>query len=88
MQQATSLSELDFVQTVDGRLVSTWSPTRTGDHAKDCATGRTYGVQMLDLMRRQSNPVLLGQVTQGIVSGGIYSGVEIGFMQAIAEATS
>lgn len=86
MPQTASLTDLDFVHSVEGRLVSTWSPARTGDYTKDCAAGRSWAKQLLGLMQRQSNPILLGQVMQGMVAGGIYAGVEIGFMQGISES--
>jgi hypothetical protein len=65
--------------------VDPWKPTRTGDYATDCSTGRKYFNELLAFIERTGNPTLLCRVLSAQVRGGVWNGVEIGFAQAMGE---
>ncbi|RWI96417.1 MAG: hypothetical protein E5W06_00180 [Mesorhizobium sp.] len=62
-----------------------WQPKRSGDYSQDCAAGRAYYAELLDLMRQENNPTFLCRVLSAQVKGGVWDAVEIGFTQAMAE---
>lgn len=62
-----------------------WNPTRSGDYAKDCETGRSHFKELQDLMGSESNPLFLCRVLRAQVEGGKWEAIEIGFAQAMAE---
>lgn len=70
----------------NGAVTSNWAVTPTGDHQKDCHTGRQYFGLLNAVMRREDNPALLGRVLEGQVQAGRWTGIEIGFAAAAAEA--
>lgn len=81
--------ELSFVatDTVDGiSKISAWQPSRANDHSIDCQRGREYFRELREFMREGDNTVYLCRVMSAMVSAGVWSGVEIGFTQALSEA--
>jgi hypothetical protein len=56
-----------------------WSPDRSGDNSVANARGRGYAQELLDAMRADRNPVLLGGIVRAIGQGQVYGPVEIGF---------
>lgn len=64
-----------------------WAPARTGSHATDCDLGRRYADELLRHIERHECPPLLGYVCRAM-SAEIWGGVEVGFFQALAEATT
>lgn len=68
-----------------GSEINLWAPTETGEWATDTAAGRTYAAELIDVMRTNEAPMLLGHVAKAIVARGKHGGVEVGFFQQIAE---
>jgi hypothetical protein len=68
-----------------GSEINLWAPTETGDWATDTATGRTYAAELIDVMRTNEAPMLLGHVAKAIAARSKHGGVEVGFFQLIAE---
>jgi hypothetical protein len=62
-----------------------WAPDITGDWTIDCSRGRAYAEEALDFMRATDNPSCLGHIVKGMIGAGRYTGVEVGFLQRIAE---
>ncbi|RWX70470.1 hypothetical protein EN780_03485 [Mesorhizobium sp. M4B.F.Ca.ET.089.01.1.1] len=82
------LAALSFVGTDasgDYPKVVPWQPKRSGDYGRDCAAGRSYYVELHNLMLLENNPTFLARVISAQVAGGVWEGVEIGFTQAMAE---
>lgn len=80
-------SELAFVKsTPDGIVTSAWCVTPTGDYSLDCRTGGDYFRSLLALATANDNIMLITTVLQALVtSTTVLSGIEIGFLQAVAE---
>jgi len=75
------LKSLPFVKVnVNDIVTDFWNVEPTHDYQADCATGRSYFVQLYRAM--QSNPTLYNSVVQAIVLRAQWTGVEIGFFQA------
>lgn len=85
MRSVECVSELGFVETHGGHPTSMWSPNASGNYSLDNKIGRTHADQCVDLMRRQNNPALLGQVVRAMVDKGRFGGVEVGFMNRVAD---
>jgi len=68
-----------------GHVISTWTVESSGDYSKDCATGRHHFDQLLRAIDASGNLLLLSRVIEGQVKAGHWSGIEIGFTQAMAE---
>lgn len=63
-----------------------WCPARTGDWAADNITGRLYADRVISELQGEAKaPNFLGSIVRDMVRKGIYSGVEVGFFQRIAE---
>ena len=74
-------AHLPFVQ---GR--NYWSVTPSGDYADDCATGRAYARDALLWMVCGDFGAMLGYIVQAMPRGTNMGGIEIGFLQGIADA--
>lgn len=59
-------------------------PEVTGSYADECAAGRSTGGRLVRAMAEGDNPTLLGHVMAQHL-GRELSGVEVGFLSAIAE---
>jgi len=83
-----TFTDLAFVS-VDGPddrpVENAWSPLRSGNFEKDCATGRRYFSELYRLMKSNDNPMYLSRVLAAQARAGKWEGVEIGFAQAMAE---
>lgn len=66
----------------DGAL---WCPERTGSYAEDCKLGRFYAGELLGFIKVTGAHPFLGHVCAAIPRDS-WGGVEVGFLQAIAEA--
>jgi len=75
------LGELSFC----GENRELWAPTRR--QSDDGATGRARADELLNYMRRNGAPMLLGHVADAIfeATGGQFGQVEIGFFHRLAE---
>lgn len=58
----------------------------TGDYSADCEAGVGAAIELQDFMRTQDAPFMLGHVLQAMIAKGRWSGVEVGFAQAMAQA--
>ncbi|SLJ88400.1 hypothetical protein [Novosphingobium mathurense] len=76
---------LPFVSCNASGIESFWAPERVDDYVKDCATGREYAGQCLSLARETGNIPLVTRIIATMPRGSDMSGVEIGFLTAIAE---
>jgi hypothetical protein len=64
-----------------------WSVTATGDYTADCATGVRLGREYLDYEKREhEGPPLLPWIVADMPRD--LTGIEIGFLSAIAESLS
>jgi hypothetical protein len=81
MTDKHALESLSFVTAADGPL-NLWPAAIEGDYSMLCAAGRARGVELIDYMRRNEAPMVLGHVVAAMDE---YGPVEIGFFQAIAE---
>ncbi len=82
-------AEMPFVKCdAEGNVVDPWSVQPTDDYAENCRTGRRFFGLLLFPMRLENNPLLIGTVTQAIVMKGKWTGIEVGFIQAMSEEIS
>lgn len=63
-----------------------WAIVPTGDYSDDCEAGAAAAIELQDFMRDQDAPFMLGHVLRSMVEKGRWSGVEVGFAQAMAAA--
>jgi hypothetical protein len=68
------------------KVLDYWRPIRTGDWSTDCATGRVYAVKLIDWMKFHDDPLALTNVVKAITRKGVFTGVETGFFQIVAES--
>lgn len=80
-------ASLPFAGLVAGRL-SLWMPEPSESYAADCAKGHEYAAAAIEYMVRTGDYPLLGRIVQQITRLGRFGGLEIGFMSAVAIATS
>lgn len=77
------LTELPFiVSDSTGKVTDTWNVTPSNDWKQDCDLGRKFFYQTM----RHGVPTIV-RVTQGIVAKGQMSGIETGFLTAMAMET-
>lgn len=69
-----------------GRL-NFWAVSGTGNYRDDCSFGASIACDVLAEIRRTSNYSLLGWVVKDMKLGA-FSGVEVGFLAAIAKCAS
>lgn len=62
-----------------------WMPERSGSYARDCAQGRAYADELVEHIRGDSSPNLVGSVVAAMIGGGRYEGVEVGFCARLGE---
>lgn len=80
------IESLPFVARKAGRIVSYWSPARTGDYGEDCQTGRRYADMLMQFLRESGKPHVLPWIAQALPDQGQFGGVETGFTARIGEA--
>ena len=83
---APSLSSLPFVVCEPGRLTGLWVVEPSGDWPTDCATGRAHAAALIAFMAADGNTQQMGHIIRAIGQAGQWTGVEVGFCQAIADA--
>ena len=69
-----------------GNSGSMWSPERSGNYARDCATGRLYASELAEYVRLTGRLHTMSFVAQAIAASGEWGGVEIGFFTGISAA--
>jgi hypothetical protein len=79
---AISLSTLDVVEPVRAGFAL---PEPSGDWSADNRAGRDFATDLIERMATEEAPFLLGNLAKGMVAGGRYGGVEVGFFHRIAE---
>lgn len=67
--------------------INLWSVEESGDWRTDNERGRLSARELIERMRSQATPFLLGHVAKGIAQRGRHGGVEVGFFAEIAETT-
>lgn len=83
-----SLSALPFVDCQAGRPARLWAVQESGDWSTDCSIGREHGHALIAFMAADGNTQQLGHVIRAIGQTGKWTGVEVGFCQAIADAAA
>ncbi|MDM9626277.1 hypothetical protein QTL95_10240 [Rhizobium sp. S152] len=74
-----------FMEVKKGKVVDYWKvPTSAADKSES-SIGRAYCYELLEIMRADKAPYLLGWVMQAMAAKGSYGAIEIGFCQALAE---
>ncbi len=86
MTTQATITDLPFVVAHADGQKNLWSVQAAGDWASDCVTGADYGSTLLSYMRQADNPSTLGLIVQAMAQRGEWTGVECGFLHAIAEA--
>lgn len=81
-----TFEKLPFITTdVNGKIVSTWNVTPSGDYVADCATGRKYFRELMMIMHNTGNELYLSRVLTGQAAVfNTWSGIEIGFHQQMS----
>jgi hypothetical protein len=79
-----ALETLSFV-TATGGALNLWPAATDGSYGDICAAGRALGVELVDYMRQNEAPFVLGHVVDAMTG---YGPIEIGCFQAIAEHTT
>ena len=59
--------------------------TESGDYGADCLAGRDQAARALNYMNANSCPTMLGHLVEAMIARGRFSGLEVGFFQAISE---
>lgn len=77
------LLELPFVHV--GKTVDYWAVTACEDYAEDCATGRMFASMLVSFMRDHDAPTIMNWVLDAMPNGDDRCGLEIGFVQELAE---
>lgn len=72
---------LSFVH--QDKQVNFWNPARSGNYESDCAQGRKYAEELLNLLAIDNNATIFGSIVRAIAKNGVYEGVEIGFCNRI-----
>lgn len=68
-----------------GHPAQLWVTQPVADWATNCTTGRLYGHLLCRYMEATSDTSMLGKVSEAIVAAGQWTGIEVGFFQAIAD---
>lgn len=63
-----------------------WAIVPTGDWAADNEAGIAAAIELQDYMRAQDAAFMLSHVLRSMAAKGRWSGVEVGFAQAMAQA--
>lgn len=72
----------------DGKLLSMWNVSPSGDYEQDTATGRAHFEALSGAILATGNPLLLSRVVEGQVASGKWTGIEVGFAAAMSEAAA
>lgn len=88
MLKTNTFADLTFL-TWNGATRCWWTPERPEDYADACAMGREYANEFLAHCEHVGDRGETGSKLQRIMAammlGGVYGGVEVGFVQAIGE---
>jgi hypothetical protein len=79
---------LPFV-TVKETSVDYWDVQSSGREpdawAKDCSLGRMHAMAAIEVMHKTEFTPLLGAIVQSMIKRGQFEGIEVGFLQCIAD---
>lgn len=79
--------DLPFVKADGDKIISAWSPETPTGYGHGCELGREYFQALCGIVSEAApKSIYLVRALQGIVAGGVMGSVEIGFLQAVAEA--
>ncbi|MDF0495375.1 hypothetical protein [Bradyrhizobium yuanmingense] len=76
--------DLPFVREMDDGDVYLWHPKPTGDRAADIATGEYFARLTMLCAKEFDLPLLLASVLRDMTLAGKFTGVEAGFIAAVA----
>lgn len=65
--------------------VDLWCPLTSGNWEKDNITGRIYADELIQHIKANKNPTLLGHVVKAMGLKGRHAGVEVGFFHRLSE---
>lgn len=77
-----ALSQLPFTVVANKRARSLWKVTPSGDYSQDCETGSLYANALIDYIRSENNPTILGMIAMDM-GRSERSGIEVGFFHRI-----
>jgi len=85
-----AVSFIEFGQCAEGgrSIQKYWDPDRSGDYAKDCLAGRRHAEDVLKFASETGNVAVLPWIIAAMPRDDDMSGVEIGFLTALAEAAA
>lgn len=78
--------DLPFVHETDGGDIFLWRPNPTGHRQADIATGEHYARLTMFIAKEFDVPLLLASVLRDMTLVGKFTGVEAGFIAAVASA--
>ena len=83
-EQTQSASSLPFASTSNGQ-VDYWAVAETGDWSADNCAGRSHADALVRQMLETGFPGTLPHVVRAMFDRGTIGGVEVGFLNRIAE---
>lgn len=79
------IADLAFVETGKaGKIIDFWKVSTTGDWGQDNTIGRSYAKKLVEFMRSEHEPFLLGYVVRDMIKKGHFGGIETGFCSHLA----
>ena len=82
----TSKVSLPFTTTDDGKICY-WAVEGSGEWGADNATGRGHADALIADMKATDFPGTLAHVVHAMIDRGTFGGVEVGFLNQIAQRT-
>ncbi len=82
MSTQSRIATLSFASSRGGAL-DLWSPADAGSYRQGNDIGRSRADELVQYMRDNQAPMVLGHVVQAIVARGEYGAIEIGFFNQL-----
>ena len=83
-KEEINISGLPFVRKTENKIIF-WCVKPSGDYNDDCQTGNTYGELAIRYMKQADSKSLLTWCVLDMPSIKDFSGIEVGFLEFIAE---
>jgi hypothetical protein len=84
MTASQEVLDLPFVRETSDGEIYLWHPKPTGDQQADIAIGEHYARLTLFVAREFGVPLLLASVLRDMTLAGKFTGIEAGFIAAVA----
>jgi hypothetical protein len=81
----TDITDLPFIASTGKHKLSYWNTRPNGDYADECLLGEAYAREVVQYMAEDNDPTLLGLIVSEMNKQMNHSGIEVGFMHAIAK---